>query len=125
MPEEQYKQLEESGSSGSWDNILETGLTKSQADDKIIQEKQILTFDQDGSVSKVPTSKIKKKSLTKKALDFSSLNIGYYILVPIVGGVALGVFLDKYFKTQPVFIGIFLFLGTIAGFYNLFKLMQE
>ncbi len=54
-----------------------------------------------------------------------SLNIGYYLLTPLLVGVFLGILLDKYFKTQGVFILIFIILGSISSFYNLYKVAKE
>ncbi|MGB4966196.1 MAG: AtpZ/AtpI family protein [Microgenomates group bacterium] len=54
-----------------------------------------------------------------------SLNIGYYMLTPLLGGVFLGLLLDKYFKTKGIFVILFIVLGTISSFYNLYKLVKE
>lgn len=54
-----------------------------------------------------------------------SLNIGYYLLTPLLVGVFLGILLDRYFKTQGVFILIFIILGSISSFYNLYKVAKE
>ena len=37
----------------------------------------------------------------------------------------IGFILDNQFKTKPLFIGIFLFLGMVAAFYNLLKLLKN
>lgn len=54
-----------------------------------------------------------------------SLNIGYYLLTPLLVGVFLGILLDKYFKTQGVFTLILIILGSISSFYNLYKVAKE
>lgn len=54
-----------------------------------------------------------------------SLNIGYYLLTPLLVGVFLGLALDKVFQTHGVFVVILILLGTISSFYNLYKLTKE
>lgn len=49
------------------------------------------------------------------------LGIGYYVSAPLIIGVFLGVLADIFFKTKPLFIIIFIIIGTIGTFYNLFK----
>ena len=129
--EKEREDADQLGYSTSWEYIealpskeAKSGLTNLSAGDKMKAEKEILTFDQDGSIGKVAGRAIKKK-FTSKGIDYRNLNVGYYILVPMIGGILIGILLDNQFKTKPLFIGIFLFLGTIAGFYNLFKLLKE
>lgn len=54
-----------------------------------------------------------------------SLNIGYYLLTPLLVGVFLGLALDKVFQTRGVFVVILILLGTVSSFYNLYKLTKE
>ena len=125
IPElEKAKQDEMSGSSGIWESIVQSHLTKLQADDKMKKEKEIIELNQEGEFRKFSESKIKRK-LTQKKLDLQSLNVGYYILIPMIGGVFIGFIIDNQFKTKPLFIGIFLFFGIVAAFYNLLKLLKE
>jgi F0F1-type ATP synthase assembly protein I len=42
-------------------------------------------------------------------------------IVPIVGGIVLGIYLDKYFHTSPLCLIIFLLLGCGAGFIGLLR----
>src|SRR3990167_8471425 len=92
---------DETGPSGIFDSLLQSGLTKSGSDDKIKKDKVIFTLDHAGDM--------------KKGFDFRNLNIGYYILIPIIGGTIIGLTLDYQFRTKPFFFGLFLFFGTIAG----------
>ena len=62
-------------------------------------------------------------SSTINALKYSSY--GFYIAVPIFLGLTLGIVLDKVFNTRPIFVLVFLFLGTVSSFYNLFVLIKE
>lgn len=49
------------------------------------------------------------------------IGIGYYLGAPLLIEVFLGLLVDNFLKTKPLFIIIFIILGTIGTFYNLFK----
>ncbi|MFN3889120.1 MAG: AtpZ/AtpI family protein [Beijerinckiaceae bacterium] len=55
-----------------------------------------------------------------------ALSLGMRVLSEFVGGViagaGLGWLLDKLFATQPVFLIVFIGLGTAAGFWNVYRL---
>ena len=124
--EEQHKEIEEVGASGVWNSFSESGLTKSYPDAKMKSEKEFIALNSDGDIKKLEEKDLRKNKVSQdKKLDLVSLNVGYYILVPLIGGTFFGVLLDNYFKTRPLFIGIFLFLGVVAGFYNLLKLLRN
>lgn len=53
------------------------------------------------------------------------MNVGYYLAVPLIVGVFGGNWLDQQCNTKPVFTIILLFLGSIAAFYNLYKLLKN
>lgn len=127
IPDEtKVRRQDETGPSGIFDSLLQSGLTKSGSDDKIKKDKVIFTLDHAGDIKKVSQNLVRKKAtLPKKGFDFRNLNIGYYILIPIIGGTIIGLTLDYQFRTKPFFFGLFLFFGTIAGFYNLFKLLKN
>ena len=55
------------------------------------------------------------------ALRISGL--GFYIAFCIVGGVALGVWLDKVFETRVVFLLVGLILGGASAFYGTYRLV--
>jgi len=69
-------------------------------------------------------NKLKKSSLVKNPLE-KYLNIGYYLIIPIIIFLIIGSWLDKIFKTKPFFVLFFLFFGTLSSFYNLFKIYKE
>lgn len=52
------------------------------------------------------------------------IGIGYYLGAPLLIGVFLGLAVDHFLKTKPLFIIIFIIIGTIGTFYNLFKLTK-
>ena len=53
------------------------------------------------------------------------LKISMDLVSSIIAGVLIGLGLDKIFSSKPIFFIIFLLLGIIAGFYNIFKSMQK
>lgn len=47
------------------------------------------------------------------------------ILAPPIVGIFAGRFIDQYFKTGPLFLLIFLFLGIMTGLRSLYILWQR
>jgi F0F1-type ATP synthase assembly protein I len=66
----------------------------------------------------------KKTFWEKKSLE-KYLNIGYYLIIPIIIFLIIGNWFDKIFKTKPIFILVFLFFGVLSSFYNLYRLVKE
>jgi len=58
-----------------------------------------------------------------KMLDASSAGLALVFSTFI--GLGIGLFLDKTFKTPPLFTLTFLLLGIIAGFYSIFKIIKR
>lgn len=73
-------------------------------------------------LKKIINKKTKHNNLISLA---KSLNIGYYIISPILLGILIGLFLDKFFKTDKFYLNLFFFIGIIGSFYNLFRLIKE
>lgn len=63
------------------------------------------------------------KKLFKQLWYYSSLS--FSIALSIVIGLAIGYWLDKRFETAPVLTLIFLGLGVIAGFRNIYLAMKR
>ena len=53
------------------------------------------------------------------------LKISMDLISSIIVGVLIGLGIDKIFSTKPIFFIIFLVLGIITGFYNLFKTVKK
>jgi F0F1-type ATP synthase assembly protein I len=72
---------------------------------------------------------IKKSPLgIKRRVEFDVakyVSIGYYLVTPMLIGVIVGLYLDSRFKSKPLYILIFLFLGIAGTFYNLWKVTKE
>lgn len=52
-------------------------------------------------------------------------SLGYYLLTPLLGGVFLGLLIDKYFNYSPCGVIGGIILGSIATFYNLYTITKE
>jgi ATP synthase protein I len=70
----------------------------------------------------VPVDNDKKKFL--KSLSVLS-SIGISVVLAIVIGVLIGLKLDEWFGTKPWFFFIFLLIGIIAGFRNIFIIVSR
>lgn len=106
--------------------MIKEGLTKSEAGAKMKKDKEILILNQEGDIRKIKASKLKRNIKQKRQpLDIRYLNVGFYLVTPILAGVFLGLGIDYWLRTKPLFFSLFLLLGTLSCFYNLFKLMKD
>jgi len=70
--------------------------------------------------------KSEKKVIRDKNFNLAKyLNLSYYLVIPIIAGVFLGLFLDNLLKTKKLFFIIFFSLGIVGTFYNLFKIYTD
>ncbi len=51
--------------------------------------------------------------------------MGISMVLALVIAIVVGYYLDKWFKTSPVFFLIFMVLGIIAGFRNIYVIMKR
>jgi ATP synthase protein I len=51
--------------------------------------------------------------------------MGISMVLALVIAIAIGYYLDKWFQTSPVFFLIFMVLGIVAGFRNIYVLMKR
>ena len=63
------------------------------------------------------------KKLFRELWYFSSLS--FSIALSIVIGLAIGYWLDKKFDTSPVLTLVFIGLGVVAGFRNIYHAMEK
>ncbi|HLA51351.1 MAG TPA: AtpZ/AtpI family protein [Thermodesulfobacteriota bacterium] len=63
------------------------------------------------------------KGFLKKATWLSSLGIS--MVVATFVGLYIGVYLDRVFSTDPWFTIIFLIIGIVAGFRNIYTLIKK
>ncbi len=76
--------------------------------------------------------KINKKIKTIKASQRENksgyslgIKISIDLVAAIITGSIIGLGLDKFFSTKPIFFLIFLVLGIITGFYSLYKSVKN
>jgi len=64
---------------------------------------------------------------TRKYIKLLALasTMGISMVLALVIAIAIGYYLDKWFKTSPVFFLIFMILGIIAGFRNIYVIMKR
>jgi F0F1-type ATP synthase assembly protein I len=67
-----------------------------------------------------------------RKLDFDALknlglltHVGMIMILPIIGSIMLGNFVDNWLGTGYIFTFIFILLGILSGFLNLLKLAQK
>ena len=67
------------------------------------------------------------KEDTREALKLVGLasTLGLTIVIATFIGLALGLWLDRVFDTSPWLTIIFLILGIIAGFHNLYRFVTK
>jgi F0F1-type ATP synthase assembly protein I len=53
------------------------------------------------------------------------LNLGYYLVTPLLIGVFFGLYIDNKLNSKGKLVLIFIIIGTIATFYNLYKLTKS
>lgn len=94
------------------------------ADTMKSKEKTIYSINQEGILRRILLKKKKKKD-ERYSVDFSYLNIGYYIITPILMGVFVGLALDIWLGTRPLFVMIGILGGTVGIFYNLFTFLRH
>jgi F0F1-type ATP synthase assembly protein I len=65
---------------------------------------------------------LKKDNMKEFIYYFGLLGqIGFTIVFSILGGSLIGIFLDRVFDTSPVFVVMFILIGTAGGFYSVWK----
>lgn len=52
-------------------------------------------------------------------------HIGIMMIIPIIGGVYAGRWIDNKFNTQPVFLFVCIIAGVAVAFINLFKVTMR
>tara|TARA_Y200000002_G_scaffold302489_1_gene257826 strand:- start:120 stop:404 length:285 start_codon:yes stop_codon:yes gene_type:complete len=80
---------------------------------------------------KLNNIKSSKKKTSIKVNEKPSINysIAINISIELITGIGLGVFLglliDNYLQTKPLMLIICFILGTIIGFYNMYKALKR
>ena len=67
-----------------------------------------------------------KQQYQKPAVNYSiAINISIELITGIGLGVFLGLMIDNYLQTKPLMFIICFILGTLVGFYNMFKTLKR
>lgn len=59
----------------------------------------------------------------RKLADYSTVGIMFPASITV--GLAIGYFLDKLFRTDPILLIVFTIYGVAAGFVNLFRVVRR
>ena len=71
------------------------------------------------------------KKNNKKSQSLNLRNLGLYLrsglelFASIVVGLVIGIVMDKYFETSPLFLIIFLVLGFASGIMNVYRSVKK
>ena len=78
-------------------------------------------------LDKVKKSKIEKnKHYQKPTVNYSiAINISIELITGIGLGVFLGLMIDNYLQTKPLMLIICFILGTLVGFFNMYKTLKR
>jgi len=61
--------------------------------------------------------------MEKRGPAIRLIGVGFYIGTCIVGGVFLGLWIDRRFNTQPIFLLVCLILGLVAAFWGVYQML--
>ena len=85
----------------------------------------------DNFSKKIDNLKKNRQSITNKihrdkGVNYNiAINISIELIVGIGLGVFLGLMLDNYLQTKPLMLIICFILGTLVGFYNMYKTLKR
>jgi len=61
--------------------------------------------------------------MDKWAPSVKILGVGFYIVACIIGGILGGLWLDRKFNTEPIFLLIGLVLGLVTAFWGVYEML--
>ncbi len=80
---------------------------------------------------KIKDLKNKKEQKTSYSSEINgkfysmAINVSLELITGIGLGVILGLILDNHLQTKPIMLIIFFIVGTIVGFYNMYKSLKR
>ena len=73
--------------------------------------------------------KVKQQEKKYKKIKVSSYSIAINITIELLTGIGLGaisgIFLDNYLQTKPLMFIICFILGSLVGFYNMYRTLKK
>lgn len=72
-----------------------------------------------------PLQSVRNRKKIKAGSLADSLNVGMYLITPLLSGVFLGLLLDSKLHTKPVCVLVGIVLGCVGSFFNLIKLVKQ
>lgn len=60
-----------------------------------------------------------------KSQLMDAMNVGVYLVVPLLVGLGIGIILDTKLGTKPICIIFGLLMGSVGSFFNLIKIVRE
>ena len=72
-----------------------------------------------------PFHRKKKKRTDEKFRLIDAMDLGVYLVVPLLVGLGIGIVLDAQLGTKPICIISGLLLGTVGSFFNLQKIVRQ
>lgn len=104
-------------------NKAHVQLTNQISDDTIIS-KIIPAIDKEGNRTHVVHT-TKKKNTDNWSTLARNGNLGFYILIPILLGLFIGISIDDMTGKKPLFTLMCLGFGVISGIYNLVRTLKN
>ena len=86
-------------------------------------KKKLKEFDKRLGNLKKLNSKVKNQKKSKDCGVY--LKSGVELVSAIIVALLIGLFLDNYFQSKPIFLFIFLILGFAAGIMNVFRSVKK
>lgn len=87
------------------------------------KESHTATPEKNSGLKEKPESDSESKELMR--IVFFAGNLGFTMVLCIVAGFFTGLWLDKFFTTDYIFLVIFLIAGIGAGFYQCYRLIKK
>jgi F0F1-type ATP synthase assembly protein I len=79
-------------------------------------------IDEEGNIVK---HRIGERFSSKKQIDLTAINIGYYLVTPLLIGVFLGYLIDRQFEWRPYAMLLGIMMGLVGTIYNLVRIIKE
>jgi len=72
-----------------------------------------------------PFHRKKKRKPDEKFRLIDAMDLGVYLVVPLLAGLGIGIILDAKFGIKPICVISGLLFGAIGSFFNLLKIVRQ